>query len=353
MGAFVVALFGFGSTAVAQAPFEEGDVCLASFPINPINCTAQDFGVEQLRLVNLIEGCTQEPIGEFVAEMEIVIGSAGANRYDPSFFISLDGTSALTGTNCLHGYLFPPITEAPSYDPDPDPDNPNSVGGDTIYFGDWWNGEPKVPADTCGDMERNTFAVIALAPLRLPCVDNDGDGFVDVSTCAGYENNQQRLCTSVSEAYADVPSKCRCSLFNYPFQPTAIELASFSAVAQGSDVLLAWETATELDNLGFNLYRADSPDGKRSQINGRLIPSEMSGNAMGATYTYLDETAAPGQTYYYWLEDVDVHGLVGKHGPAEATTEAQKTLPGRPRPLPIPAFLSVVASLVIWAVTRL
>jgi hypothetical protein len=324
---------------------------LASFPINPINCTAQDFGVEQLRFVNLIEGCTQGTDGSFVAEMEIVIGSAGANRYDPSFFISLNGTSALTGTNCLHGFLPPPITETPVYANDPD--NPDSIGNDTIFYSDWWNGEPRVANDTCGDMERNTHAVIALDPLRLPCVDNDGDGFVDVSTCAGYENNQQRLCTSVADAYADVPSKCRCSLFNYPFRPTAIELASFSAAAQGGDVLLTWETATELDNLGFNILRADSADGQRVQVNRRLIPSEMSGNAMGATYTYLDETAAPGQTYYYWLEDVDVHGLVGKHGPAEATTAAPRSLPGRPRPLPIPEFLAVVASLVIWAVIRL
>jgi hypothetical protein len=30
-----------------------------------------------------------------------------------------------------------------------------------------------------------------------------------------------------------------------------------------------------------------------------------------------------------------------------------KTLPGRPRPLPIPALLSVIGSLVVWAITKL
>ena len=350
--ALVVAFFGLGNIAVAQVPpFEVGDVCLASFPINPINCTAQDFGVEQLRFINLIEGCTQGTIGEFEAELDIVIGSAGADRYDPSFFISLNGTSALTGTNCLHGYLFPPITENPTYLPDPQ--NPDSTGNDTIFYSNWWNGEPRVPEDTCGDMQSTTHAVISLAPLRLPCVDNDGDGFVDVSTCAGYHNNQQRLCNSVAGAYADNPSKCRCSVFNFPFAPTAIELASFDAVLQGDDVLLFWETATELDNLGFNIYRADSPQGQRAQLNQRLIPSKLSGTAVGASYSFVDETAAAGTTYYYWLEDVDVHGLTGKHGPAEVTTAALKALPGRPRPMPIPAFLSVVASLVLWVVTRL
>ena len=354
MVALVVALFGSGSAAVAQVPpFEQGNFCVADYPVDPINCTAQDFGLRQLRMVSLIEGCTQGTVGEFEVVLDAVLAAAGPNRYDVGFFIDLTGSpdGALLGDNCLHGYLAPPLTTTPTYVNDPD--NPLSIGADTVAYAYWWNGEPAITVDQCGDMERNTFAVVRLDALRFPCVDNDGDGFVDIHTCSSYRNNQQWDCADVQGAFPDTPSKCGCSYFNFPFQPTAIELASFSAAAQGGDVLLTWETATELDNLGFNILRADSADGERIQVNRRLIPSEMSGNAMGATYTYLDETAAPGQTYYYWLEDVDVHGLAGKHGPAEATTAAPRSLPGRPRPLPIPEFLAVVASLVVWAVIRL
>ncbi|QLQ06883.1 MAG: hypothetical protein HZY76_13105 [Anaerolineae bacterium] len=42
--------------------------------------------------------------------------------------------------------------------------------------------------------------------------------------------------------------------------PMAVTLAGFDATAQPDHVLLAWETASELDNLGFNLYRGLSPD---------------------------------------------------------------------------------------------
>lgn len=36
--------------------------------------------------------------------------------------------------------------------------------------------------------------------------------------------------------------------------PTAITLASFNAAPQDSAILIAWETASELDNVGVNLF---------------------------------------------------------------------------------------------------
>jgi hypothetical protein len=43
--------------------------------------------------------------------------------------------------------------------------------------------------------------------------------------------------------------------------PLAVTLADFYAVQQGDGVLLTWETNSELNNRGFNLYRGVSPDG--------------------------------------------------------------------------------------------
>ena len=56
---------------------------------------------------------------------------------------------------------------------------------------------------------------------------------------------------------------------------------------------VTWETATELDNVGFNLYRAKDIDGPWTLLNATLIPSQSPGSVFGATYTWLDETAAP------------------------------------------------------------
>jgi hypothetical protein len=82
-------------------------------------------------------------------------------------------------------------------------------------------------------------------------------------------------------------------------------------------VTLVWETSAEIDNAGFNLYRADAGGGAYVKINDALIVAQ--GNpASGASYTFLDPGLAPG-TYYYELEDVDYFGVSTQHGPVAVT----------------------------------
>ena len=102
-----------------------------------------------------------------------------------------------------------------------------------------------------------------------------------------------------------------------PCQPTAITLASFTATAGAGSVTLDWETGTEIDNAGFNLYRAAASDGPYTKVNTALIAAEGD-PVSGTSYTYLDQRLLPG-TYYYKLEDVDLNGVVTTHGPISAT----------------------------------
>jgi hypothetical protein len=96
--------------------------------------------------------------------------------------------------------------------------------------------------------------------------------------------------------------------------PTAVDLASFTAVRGDSGVQVLWATAVELENLGFNVYRSTSVDGERVKLNTSLI--EGQGTAAGQDYDLFDGTAEAGVRYYYWLEDVD-WGMKGTiHGPA-------------------------------------
>jgi hypothetical protein len=102
--------------------------------------------------------------------------------------------------------------------------------------------------------------------------------------------------------------------------PTAVEIANFVATADDLGVRLDWETASEVDNLGFNLYRSESAEGERVPLNAALIPSQVPpGSPVGAGYSFLDETAQPGVTYLYWLETVDTHSGTALHGPVQAT----------------------------------
>lgn len=96
--------------------------------------------------------------------------------------------------------------------------------------------------------------------------------------------------------------------------PTIVDLASFTAEA-GDDgvVTLHWETASELNNAGFNIYRSRFKDGNDKKLNKALIPSEGK-DVDGASYSYEDTPPAKG-TYFYKLEDVDTNGVSTMHGP--------------------------------------
>ncbi|MGI6740027.1 MAG: choice-of-anchor K domain-containing protein [Brevefilum sp.] len=85
---------------------------------------------------------------------------------------------------------------------------------------------------------------------------------------------------------------------------TAACMVSFEAVNAEDGILLTWETASEVDNLGFNLYRAEDPELPRQKINPGLIPSTNPGSNLGSAYEYLDADLAAGE-YFYWLEDLD------------------------------------------------
>jgi hypothetical protein len=99
--------------------------------------------------------------------------------------------------------------------------------------------------------------------------------------------------------------------------PTSIYLYSFNAIQRVNKVALAWATASEIDNAGFNLYRAESADGKYTKINPSLIPAQGS-TTSGATYQFIDNDVRNRKTYYYKLEDIDLNGKSTMHGPVSA-----------------------------------
>ncbi len=100
--------------------------------------------------------------------------------------------------------------------------------------------------------------------------------------------------------------------------PTLVELESLVADPGSKAVTLEWVTASELDNAGFNIYRADGQNGDFVKINGALIPARGNGVG-GAAYAYRDTGLENGKSYYYQLEDIDLNGNVTTHEPVRAT----------------------------------
>lgn len=113
---------------------------------------------------------------------------------------------------------------------------------------------------------------------------------------------------------------CPHTLITQVSAPLSVDLSSFAATQQGIDVLVSWETISEVNNMGFNLYRAASPSGVRQMLG--FFPAVYPGSPMGASYSYLDTDVAIGQTYFYWLQDIDDTGVSTYHGPVSITVQS-------------------------------
>jgi hypothetical protein len=101
----------------------------------------------------------------------------------------------------------------------------------------------------------------------------------------------------------------------------AVTLADFNTAQVGDRVQVTWETVSEIDNAGFNLYRGLQADGS-DRLLLTYVASQAPGSTQGAAYSYQDAAVEAGQTYWYWLEDVDLSGATTLHGPVSATVQA-------------------------------
>lgn len=81
-----------------------------------------------------------------------------------------------------------------------------------------------------------------------------------------------------------------------------------------TDLVIRWTTESELDTVGFNLYRSDTADGEFVKINEELIPPAPD-PFIGGEHTFIDENVIRGRTYYYQLETVTRHGGATIQGP--------------------------------------
>ena len=142
---------------------------------------------------------------------------------------------------------------------------------------------------------------------------------VSVNGCVVGVSTDQRGAPRAGGAGNGGPA-CDVGAYEYASTPLAVTLASFAAQANVDHVLLTWETVSELNNSGFNLYRSTSPAAPDELL--AFVPSQAPGSTVGASYSFDDDQVAPGQTWHYWLEDIDLNGATTLHGPVSATLQA-------------------------------
>ncbi|HNS02454.1 MAG TPA: choice-of-anchor K domain-containing protein [Anaerolineae bacterium] len=145
---------------------------------------------------------------------------------------------------------------------------------------------------------------------------------------------------------------CLWARISDPSEPLAVSLASFGAQWSGDQVAVTWDTVSEIDNLGFKLYRSQTADALGELVTAEMIPSQSPGGTQGFSYSFTDSNVTPGSTYWYTLADVDVWGVETAHGPVSAAPQtptavtlaslAADTTPASPV---LPALLALTLAL--------
>ena len=101
-----------------------------------------------------------------------------------------------------------------------------------------------------------------------------------------------------------------------------VVLSSFTATASGNEVILHWRTESEINNLGFNVYRSNTKEGAYTRVNTSRIPGAGT-DATPHDYKFTDEQVVFGKTYYYYIEDIDFTGKTKKSHIIEVTVSKQ------------------------------
>ncbi len=104
-----------------------------------------------------------------------------------------------------------------------------------------------------------------------------------------------------------------------------VELSTFTAFMTNQNVTLNWTTATETDNLGFNILRGTTDAVNDAvKVNHNIISGQGT-SSVPTEYSYVDNSELiPETTYWYWLESIDYQGNSELYGPISVKFELEE-----------------------------
>lgn len=184
---------------------EIGDFCVHHYSAG-IACQGTEAWISRLQPVTVLEDCASGDPTTAEATFRVWISGGTTTTYDAALFLALNGGSALSGGQCLHDYLEPPLATSPTYG------DFDANGRPDLLNGPWWDGEPfAMPQDTCGDLSASTDAVKTVS-FRFACTDSTSDGIVDISVCASWHSGTSSRCEGLADAFPPTSQRCACGV---------------------------------------------------------------------------------------------------------------------------------------------
>lgn len=86
-----------------------------------------------------------------------------------------------------------------------------------------------------------------------------------------------------------------------------VKLSAFSAIRRNNVNILTWQTESEVNLLGWNIYRSHERGGKYEKINNEIIPAR-GGVAAPQRYEYIHPIQNWEQSDYYYIESLGLNG---------------------------------------------
>ncbi|MEZ4719010.1 MAG: SdrD B-like domain-containing protein [Caldilineaceae bacterium] len=123
-------------------------------------------------------------------------------------------------------------------------------------------------------------------------------------------------------------------------RPTAVDLVSFTLTPQDAAIYLQWKTSAERNSWGFLIHRSTDRRWEHGQDITRLVIESVGDESSGSDYAFLDETALPGVTYYYWLQELEWTGATSIYGPITGRIPGEDPGSG----VPTNVFIPIVAT---------
>lgn len=174
--------------------------------------------------------------------------------------------------------------------------------------------DPALELQTSNPAPENTAA----NPLRwaLPSLVTGAEYRITLQVAVVHEGDATgEICLTTTTEDPDLGDNCHTYFFH---NSVPVELTEFLARFDNRGILLHWITASETENYGFQLWRADSEQGHYVKVTSELI--EGAGTTSSEhRYEFLDTDVTKGATYFYKLQDIDYSGKVAWHGPIAVT----------------------------------
>jgi hypothetical protein len=82
----------------------------------------------------------------------------------------------------------------------------------------------------------------------------------------------------------------------------------------GISNIIKWETASELNNFGFDVFRGENEEGPFTRVNENTIPGAGSIDTP-RHYEFIDDTIEAEKVYWYYVESISMSGEREKFTP--------------------------------------